>query len=141
MVSALGVSADLGDPLTLVLLIVGVPMLLIGLRYIIAYLNTPESADNRAQLALQMTSATVVTVVGGIAAAIGIGLVQFGDIAAMVTMFIGNHPFIVSNLAGIGLGAGALSGLLELSADQYIGIALMIVAGVFIASEVTDRAA
>lgn len=125
----------------LALLVLGTLIGVLVLRMVIAYLNTPDMADDRFQRALNRTARWVGMIVGGITVAIATGLVQFGEIVTLLTDLIGGSPFLVSNLAGIGLGAATLSGLLDLSTDQYVGIALAIVGGVFVLSEVVDDAA
>jgi hypothetical protein len=109
---------------------------IVGLRYVIAYLNS--RGEDRLEKAARTTGMWLAMIATGVAGAVAIGLVQLGDIVGMLTQFVGGHPFIVSNLAGIGIGAGALTGLFDLSADQYVGVAMAIVGAVFLISEVTD---
>lgn len=117
---------------------VGALLAVLVARFAIAYLNT--SGSDRLEKSLNRTTRWLGIVVGGLVAAAGFGLVQFGDIVGQVFAFVGGHPFVVSNLAGIGLGAGVLSGVVSLSVDQYVGIALAIAGAVFILSEVETRA-
>jgi hypothetical protein len=127
--------------LELFIIVFGGAILLVAGRYIAAYLNAPESTDDRIQWASNRTARWLGMMVGGVITAAGIAIVNGVDIVAMGTQFVAGHPFVVSNLAGIGLGAGALSGVLQLTTDQYIGLAMMLVAAVFIASEVYGDAA
>lgn len=129
------------DVVALLIVVIGVPLLVVAGRYIAAYLNAPESTDDRFEWATNRTARWLGMIVGGVIASAGIAIVQGVDIIAMLTQFIGGHPFIVSNLGAIGLGAGALSGLFDLAVDQYVGIALMVVAGTFLISEVYGDAA
>lgn len=129
---------DLGS---LALLAVGALVGVFVVRYAIAYLNTPDMAEDRFQRALNKTARWGGVVFGGIVMAVATGLVTFGEVLDLITQLIGGAPFLVSNLAGIGLGAATLSGLLQLSPDQYIGIALAIVGGVFLISEVVENGA
>jgi hypothetical protein len=137
----LGFGLDLSDPATLIAVILSAAVVIVLGRYLVAYLNTPESADDRFQMATNRTARWLGMLFGGLVVAIGTGLVEGADILAMGADFIGGHPFIVSNLAGISLGAGALSGVFELTVDQYVGIAMMIVAGVFLLQGVYGDAA
>lgn len=125
----------------LALLVLGTVVVVLGVRYLIAYLNTPDGADDRFQRALNRTGRWLGMIAGGVVVAVATGLVQFGEIVTLLTDLIGGSPFLVSNLAGIGLGAATLSGLLDLSPDQYVGIALAIVGAVFVISEVTESGA
>lgn len=120
----------------LLLIILGGAVGIVGLRYVIAYLNS--RGEDRLEKAARTTGMWLAMIATGVAGAVAIGLVQLGDIVGMLTQFVGGHPFIVSNLAGIGIGAGALTGLFDLSADQYVGVAMAIVGAVFLISEVTD---
>ncbi|WP_276260584.1 hypothetical protein [Haloglomus litoreum] len=124
------------DAVTLLIVIFGGAILVLAARYIAAYLNAPESTDDRFEWATNRTARWLGMIAGGVITAGGIAIIQGVDIVAMLTQFIGSHPFIVSNLAGIGLGAGVLSGTIRLTVDQYVGIALMAVAGTFLLSEV-----
>jgi uncharacterized membrane protein YedE/YeeE len=137
----LGFSLDLSDPVTLVAVILSAAVLIVAGRYVVAYLNTSEMADDRFQMATNRTARWLGMLFGGVVVAIGTGLVQGADILGMAANFVGGHPFIVSNLAGISLGAGALSGVFQLTVDQYVGIAMMIVAGVFLLQGVYGDAA
>jgi hypothetical protein len=125
------------DVVALLVVVIGVPLLVVAGRYIAAYLNAPDSTDDRFEWATNRTARWLGMIVGGVIASAGIAIVQGVDIIAMLTQFVGGHPFIVSNLGAIGLGAGALSGLFDLAVDQYVGIALVVVAGTFLISEVT----
>lgn len=122
--------------LNLLIIVFGGAVLLLAGRYIAAYLNAPDSTDDRFEWATNRTARWLGMIFGGLVVAGGTAIVQGVDIIAMFTQFVGGHPFIVSNLAGIGLGAGVLSGNIQLTVDQYVGIAMMLVAGVFLLSEV-----
>jgi hypothetical protein len=117
---------------------VGALLAVLATRFAIAYLNT--SGSDRFQKALNRTARWLGIVVGGLTVAASVGLVQFGDIIGQIFAFIGGHPFVVSNLAGISIGAGVMSGVLDLTVDQYVGIALAIAGAVFVLSEVETRA-
>jgi hypothetical protein len=126
----------------LLIMVFGGALLVIAARYIAAYLNAPESADDdRFKWATNRTSRWLGMIVGGVLAAAGVGIVEGVDIVAQISMFVGAHPFAVSNLGAIGLGAGALSGALSLTTDQYVGIAMVLVFGSYLASEVYGDAA
>jgi hypothetical protein len=129
------------ETVTLLIVVFGGAVLLLAGRYAAAYLNAPASTDDRFEWATNRTARWLGMIFGGVIATAGIAVVQGVDIIAMGTQFVGGHPFIVSNLAGIGLGAGVLSGNIQLTVDQYVGLAMMLVAGVFLLSEVYGDAA
>lgn len=141
LIGQLGFGLDLSDPATLIAVILITAVAIVLGRYLVAYLNAPEMAEDRFQWATNRTARWLGMLFGGLVVAVGTALVQGADILGMVSQFIGGHPFIVSNLAGISLGAGALSGVFELTVDQYVGIAMMIVAGVFLLQGVYGDAA
>ncbi|WP_276258124.1 hypothetical protein [Haloglomus litoreum] len=121
---------------TLFIIVFGGSFLLLAGRYIAAYLNAPESSDDRFEWATNRTARWLGMIFGGLLATAAVAITQGVDIVAMGTQFIGMHPFVVSNLAGIGLGAGVLSGNIQLTTDQYVGLALMAVFGTYLLSEV-----
>lgn len=127
---------EVSNTMALFIMVFGGALLVVAGRYIAAYLNAPGSAEDRFEWATNRTAGWLSMIVGGVVAAAGIGIVQGVDIVAQISMFIAGHPFAFSNLAAIGLGAGALSGLLELTVDQYVGVAMAIVGGTFLLQEV-----
>ncbi|GGN92261.1 hypothetical protein [Haloarcula pellucida] len=72
----------------------------------------------------------------GVAGAVTVGLIQFGDLVGMAVEFVVSHPYFVTNIGITSLGAGALSGLFTLSTGQFVGIAMMLVGLVFLVVEV-----
>jgi len=132
LIAQLGLDLDLSDPATLVATILVAAVAIVAGRYLVAYLNAPQREDEPFRWAADRTARWLGMLFGGLVVAISTGLVEGADILAMVANFIGGHPFVVSNLAGISLGAGALSGVFELTTDQYVGLSMMIVAGVFL---------
>lgn len=116
------------------LLALGAGVGVVVLRFLIAAVNT----EGDLQDSVGKTAMFVGLVVGSVLAALATGLASFGDIIGQIVAFVGGHPFVASNLAGIGLGGAALSGLVTLSADQYVGIALLLVGAVFVVQEVSE---
>lgn len=102
-------------------------------RFLIAAANTGDLSESA-----QRTGMWAGMVVGGLFSASMTGLMNFGDVLGGFFGFVGTHPFVASNLGGIGLGALSLSGLVSLSASQYVGIALLLVGAVFVVMEVTE---
>jgi hypothetical protein len=141
MLMQLGLGLDLSDPATLVATILVAAVAIVAGRYVVAYLNTSEMADDRFQMATNRTARWLGMLFGGVVTTVVIAIVQGADILGMAANFIGGHPFIVSNLAGISLGAGALSGVFQLTVDQYVGIAMMLVGATFLIQEVYGDAA
>ena len=105
-------------------------------RFVIAYAN----ADGRSpfQSALSRTGKWTFGLVAGVFSTVAVGLVQFGDLVGMTVGFIVGHPYFASNFGVAGVGAGALSGMWTLTAQQYLGVALAIVGLVFLVVEVDD---
>jgi len=111
----------------------------IALRFGVAYARARDRRrESPLRYAVTQTGEWTIGIAVGIGGAVAMGLVQFGDIIGTLFGFIGGHPYFASNLGVIGLGAGALSGLVSLSTDQFVGIALMLVGAVFLATEVDD---
>lgn len=77
----------------------------------------------------------ILLAVGGVLATV---IVQSADALGMLTQFLGAHPFAVSNLGAIGLGALSIGGMLSLSKAQYVGIAMSITGAALLASEMGD---
>lgn len=104
-------------------------VLVLGVRLLIAYLNAPKDipAIDPKEVAFDRTAKWAMAVIGAIASAFAVSLVQFGDAVGMVAMFVGQHPLAVTNGLVAGLGAGAISGFLTLSPVQYLGIAFGLV--------------
>jgi len=122
-----------------ILVAMGVIVGSVLLRFLVAYARARDRNRNDAlRRAATQTGQWTIGVAVGIGSAVALGLVQFGDIVGTLFGFIGGHPFFASNLGVIGLGAGALSGLVSLSTDQYIGVALMIVGATFLFTQVDD---
>jgi hypothetical protein len=106
-------------------------------RYLVAYVNA--RGDNQARKAAGTTADWLGMVAGGIVAAGAAGIGTFGDIAGQIFALIGGNPFAISNLGAIGLGAANLGGLLSLSVEQYVGVALLLAGLVFVFSEVENQ--
>lgn len=120
-------------------ILIGAFILLTLFRFIVAYINAPEGRSrSRLELATDTTSRWFMGVSVGILGAAGLGLVNFFDIVAMFTQFIGQHPFAASNVAIVGLGAAIIEGLANLSTSQYVGIAAGILGLTLIATVVYD---
>lgn len=124
------------DALGAFLVFVAVLIVPIGLRFAIAFARADD--DNAIQTAFERTGRWAYGIAGAAAGVVGMGFVEFGDLVAEVVGFVGGHPYFASNFAITGLGAGVVSGMVSLSTDQFIGIALMIVGVVFVVVEV-DR--
>jgi hypothetical protein len=116
-----------------VLMAVAAVVLLVGVRFLVALANG-EPADD----ALSITSRWTAGIAGAAFSAGALGLVQLGDAVGMATMFIGSHPFAVSNGLVAGLGAFALGGVLELSPTQYLGVSVALIGAVMLLYEVAD---
>jgi len=116
-----------------VLLALGVAVVLIGLRFLVALARGEEARE-----ALDITGRWTFGLIGGALAVGTMGLVQLGDVVGMLTVFIGQHPFAVSNGLITGLGAGLAAGLVDLSAEQFVGLAIAIVGVVMLVYEVGE---
>jgi hypothetical protein len=114
-------------------------VLIVGLRFVVAYINAPDDRSiSPLSLAIDTTSRWTWGLIGGAFAVGGLGLVQLADIIGMVTMFVGSHPYFVSNGLVTGLGAGVAAGLVDLSAGQFVGIAVALLGLTMLVYEVTD---
>jgi hypothetical protein len=111
---------------------VGVVAAVLFGRFLVAAVNTEGDLSE----SLGRTGMWAGMVLGGLVAASATGIANFGDIFAGFIGFVGSHPFVVSNLGGIGLGALSLSGTVSLSTSQYVGLALLLVGAVFVVTEV-----
>ena len=73
-----------------------------------------------------------VTIGSGVAATLGLvasGAIGFAEVLDVVTATIGGNPFVVSNLAGLGLGWLGLSEIIDLSPTAYVaGVGTFVVA-------------
>lgn len=118
------------------LLIAGVALAaLIGailVRFLIALANGENDVNDAARISGRWTG----LVLGGAASAGAMGLVQFGDIIGMFTMFIGQHPFAVTNIGIAGLGAALIEGFVSLSTLHYLAIAVGLMGVTLILTEV-----
>lgn len=115
------------------LLALGLAVVLVGLRFLIALARGEEARE-----ALDITGRWAFGLLGGAFAIGAMGLVEFGDIVGMLTMFISTHPFAVSNGVVTALGAFVAGGWLELSAEQFVGVAIALVGVVMLVYEVGD---
>lgn len=106
-------------------------------RFIVAYINAPEDRSRSPlELATDTTSRWLSGVFVAILGTASLGLVNFFDVVAMFTEFIGMHPFAASNVAILGLGAALNEGLTSLTTTQYVGIAFGIIGLTFAATVV-----
>lgn len=122
---------NLAAGLCAALLVLVVPIVV---RFGIEYVRS----DGDTSKALKMTNRWVMaiaTAVGGLAAT---GVIQFGDLLGSAFSFVVNHPFVVSNLGITGVGVAGLSGAVGMSADQFVGVALLLVGLVFLSGRVDD---
>lgn len=119
------------------LLALGALVVLIVGRFLVAWADD----DTDAREALDITGRWTAGVAGAAFAAGALGLVQFGDIVAMGAEFIGGHPYAVSNGITALLGWLALDGVLNVSGEQFAGLALAVVGIVLLLYEVEDDAA
>jgi cobalamin biosynthesis protein CbiD len=115
------------------LLALGALVLIVGLRYLLALARGEGLRE-----AAMMTGRWTWALIGGIFAVGAMGLVQFGDLVGMAVEFIATSPFGVSNALLTGLGAFVAGGWLELSASQFVGVAIALVGLVMLAYEVSD---
>lgn len=115
------------------LLALGLAVVLIGLRFLIALARGEEARE-----ALDITGRWTVGLLGGAFAVGGMGLVELGDIVGMLTVFVGSHPFAVSNGLITGLGAGLAAGVLELGPQQFVGVAIAIIGVTLLVYEVSS---
>lgn len=77
-----------------------------------------------------------VVVFGAIIGASMTGLVGLGEVTDLLVQLMGKNPLAFAEGITIGLGALGLSGAISLTWDQYVGIALLVVAGAVLAREV-----
>jgi hypothetical protein len=115
------------------LMLLAATVLLLGVRWLVALANGEDPRD-----AALITGRWTAGLLGAAGAAGALGLVQLADIVGMVTMFVGNHPFAVSNGLVAGLGAFVADGSLALSSGQFLGIAVAIAGVVMLFSEVSS---
>lgn len=127
-----GWSLDL-DPLGAMLVLGAGMVLLLGTKFLTEMVQEDDASE-----ALDNTFQWAAAGIAAFAGAVGVGLVQFADVAGMVAMFLGQHPFAASNLGIAGLGAAVMSGLLSLTVSQYLGISLLVIGGVMVAVEAED---
>ena len=100
-------------------------------RFLVALARDEEPRD-----ALEITGRWSAGIAGAAGAAGAMGLVQFADIVAAATGFIGTHPFAVSNGAVTALGAFVAGGWLDLSSGEFVGVAIALVGAVMLLYEV-----
>jgi hypothetical protein len=115
------------------LMAVAAVALLVGGRFLVAIANDEEPRE-----AISITSRWTLGLIGAAGAAGGMGLVQFADIVGMVTMFIGSHPFAVSNGLVAAVGAATIGGFLSLSPEGYLGVSVALIGAVMLLYEVVD---
>lgn len=115
-------------------------LVVLGLRWLIAFLRAPDRLQGTGDVrwATDKTAQWVVTVVGAFASLVALGIVQAADVLEVVTMFVGQHPLLVAHGLTIGLAAGIIEGLVSMSTERYIGIAIATVGAVMFFSEVDD---
>ncbi|ELZ23494.1 hypothetical protein C475_14513 [Halosimplex carlsbadense 2-9-1] len=106
-------------------------------RFLVAYSRVRDRRD-ALSTAFAITGRWTLALILGGASAVGVGLVQFGDIVAMTVGFVVSHPYFVTNFGIIGIGAGGLSGLFTITGQEFIGIGMLIVGVVFLSVEVDD---
>lgn len=111
---------------------------ILGFVLLVRFLIGLARTDGNAALAWDRTNRWAAGVAAGIGSAGAVGLIEFGDTIGMLVGYIASHPFIVSNVGIAGLGAGALSGAITISMEQYLGLALMIVGVVFMLVEAEE---
>jgi len=114
----------------------GAFLAIVAVRFVIAYAN----ADTRRPFATAVTRTGRWTfgLLGGVFGAVALGLVQFGDLVGGFVGFVVSHPYFASNFGIAGVGAGAISGMFQLTTQQFLGIAFVIVGAVFVAMEADD---
>ena len=110
--------------------------LLVGLRWLVAYLRA--DGDSPLRTAFSRTGKWSMALVGGVGGASALGVLSLADVAGQLFAFVAGHPYCAVNLGTIGLGAGVLSGVLSLSTSQYIGVAVAFVGVVMLVVEVED---
>jgi len=108
----------------------------LALRFIVALVRS--DGDSPVRSAFMKTGKWSLGIAGAIGSATALGVVEFWEVVASAVGFVAAHPFIASNVGSIGLGAGALSGVVSLSPAQFVGIALGIVGLVFVVVEVDN---
>jgi len=116
---------------------VGALVAILSVRWIIALVQS-EDSESPLRMATEKTGRWSMAIVGAIAGLTGTGLVQFNEVVVGAISFVTTHPYFVSNFGLGALGAGALSGVLDVSTGQYIGIALAVIGLVFLVVEVND---
>lgn len=121
------------DPLGAALILGGGMVLLLGAKFIVEFIQEDDTNE-----ALENTFKWAAGGIAAFAGAVGVGMVQFADVAGMIAMFLGQHPFAASNLGIAGLGAAVMGGLLSLTWSQYLGISLLLIGGVMVAVEAND---
>jgi hypothetical protein len=123
-------------PLSLVegaMMAAGAAAVLVVVRYLIAYAREEDAGE-----ALSITSRWGAGLIGAAFSLGATGLVELGDAVGMLTMFVGSHPFAVSNGLVAGLGAAASEGLVSLSGPQFLGVAIALVGITMLIYEVGD---
>jgi drug/metabolite transporter (DMT)-like permease len=77
---------------------------------------------------------------GGVASVVGMALASGADVLVMLAELVAGNPVAVSNFGVAALGAAAIEGLLSMSGQQYLGIAMAIVGAVLVVREGYDLA-
>jgi len=117
----------------------GALVAILSVRWIIALVQS-EDSESPLRMATEKTGRWSIAIVGAIAGLAGTGLVQFNELVVEGVAFIASHPYFVSNLGVGALGAGALSGVLDVSTGQYIGLVIAVIGLVFLVTEVESNA-
>jgi len=107
--------------------------LVFGVRFAIAYARTGTP-----WMAWDKTTKWATGIALAIGSATTAGLIQFGDLVGGLFEFVVGHPYVVSNFGITGLGAGALSGLFQITTSQFVGTAIAIVGLVMVFVEVDE---
>ncbi|WP_135304117.1 hypothetical protein [Haloarcula amylovorans] len=121
------------DPLAGIGAFVAILGAFVLVRFGIAYARSEDLS-----VSWDRTTKWVTSVAMAIGAATSFGLIQFGDLIGMAIEFVVSHPYFVTNFGIAGIGAGALSGVFNISTSQYVGIVVAIVGLVFIFVEVDE---
>lgn len=115
----------------------GALLAILSVRWVLAFVQSADE-ESPLRMATEKTGRWSIAVIGAVAGLAGTGLVEFNALIMGAVEFVVTHPYFVSNLGVGALGAGAVSGVLNVSTSQYVGIAIALVGVVFLVVEVDN---
>lgn len=107
---------------------------LLVLRFLIAVANGHDVQESAG-----ISGKWFVVGVTSVVAAVGMGLVGIGEFGAIFTDLIGSMPTFFGGLVTTLLGWLTLEGHVALNSSQYVGLAALLLGGVILLREVSER--